>query len=167
VKATRSRYLAGAAGAALLAGAIAFTGSWEGRRYVAYQDSGGVWTLCDGHTKGVHKGMRATDAQCDAMLAEDIIEHETGLLACAPQMATVPGNTYIAINDWAFNVGVGAACKSTLIRKVKAGDLRGACNELSRWVYVNGKVIAGLRNRRVAGSPGRVSERALCVSGLS
>lgn len=162
----KSRYLVGAAGAALLSFATAYTSSWEGRRYVAYQDSGGVWTICDGHIRGVKQGMRATDAECDAMLREDILEHEARMLFCAPELRTVPDETYVAINDWGFNVGTAAACNSTLIRKVKAGDLRGACYELSRWVYVKGKVIKGLQNRRVNGTPGRMSERDLCLSGL-
>lgn len=162
----KSRYLAGAAGAVLLAGATAFTASWEGRRLVAYQDSGKVWTICDGKTKGVYPGMRATNAQCDAWLREDLLSHEARLLACAPEMLKVPAKTYIAINDWAFNVGTGAACSSTLIRKIKAGDIRGACDQLSRWVYVKGVVINGLANRRINGSPGRMSERALCLAGL-
>jgi lysozyme len=163
----KSRYLAGAAGAALLAAATTFTGSWEGNRYTAYLDSGGVPTICKGHTgPEVHLGMKATPAECDAMLRADLIAHETRLLACAPEMTKVSDKTYIAINDWAFNVGTGAACKSTLIAKVKQGDLRGACEQLSRWVYVNGKIIAGLQNRRVTGTPGRISERALCLAGL-
>jgi lysozyme len=162
----KSRYLAGAAGAALLAAASAYTGSWEGERYVAYQDSGGVWTICRGITKGVYKGMKATPAQCEAMDREEILAHEGRLLACAPEMLLVPDKTYIAINDWAYNVGTGAACKSTLIRKVRAGDYRGACNELSKWVFVKGKVITGLKNRRVTGTPGRISERKLCLEGL-
>lgn len=161
----KSRYL-GVAGAALLAAALTFTSSWEGRKYVAYQDVGGVWTICDGIIKGVKKGDRATDAQCDAMLLDEIVAHETRLLACAPEMLNVPDKMYIAVNDWAFNVGTGAACSSTLIRKVKAGDNYGACNELSKWVYVNGNVVKGLKNRRVTGTPGRISERALCLEGL-
>lgn len=162
---TKSRYL-GAAGAALLAFAIGYTSSWEGRRYVAYQDVGGVWTICDGIIKGVKKGDKASDAQCDAMLVEEILAHERRMLACAPELLTVPEMTYVAINDWGFNVGTGAACKSTLIRKVKAGNVRGACNELSKWVYVKGTVIKGLMNRRVTGTVGWISERALCLEGL-
>lgn len=162
----KSRYLAGAVGAALLASATAYTSSWEGRRYEAYPDSGGVWTICDGKTKDVYKGMRATDADCDRWLREDLLSHEARLLACAPEMLKVSDKTYVAINDWAFNVGTGAACSSTLIRKVKAGDIRGACEQLSRWVYVKGVVIKGLANRRINGSPGRISERALCLAGV-
>lgn len=159
----KSRY---AVGGALLAAGIAFYSSWEGRRYVAYPDVGGVWTICDGITKGVKKGMRATDAECDAMLVKEIVAHEERMLACAPELLAAPDKTYIAINSWAYNVGTGAACKSSLIRKVRSGDLRGACNELSRWVFVKGKVIKGLKNRRVDGTPGRISERSLCLSGL-
>jgi len=165
--AVKSRYLAGAVGALLLASATAYTGSWEGTRYKAYLDSGGVPTICKGHTgPEVHMGMTATAEECDAMTRKDILAHESRMLACAPELYTVPDKTYIAINDWAFNVGTGAACKSTLIRKVKVGDLRGACNELSKWVYVNGVVINGLANRRIHGTPGRISERALCMAGL-
>lgn len=162
----KSRYLAGAIGAALLASATAYTSSWEGRRLTAYQDSGGVWTICDGHTKGVTKGMRADNATCDRLLREDLIIHEKQLLACAPELATVPAETYVAINDWAFNVGTGAACKSTLVRLVKSGDLRGACDQLSRWTRVNGQVVRGLQARRYIGDATRMSERDLCLQGL-
>ncbi|TDW21082.1 lysozyme [Rhizobium azibense] len=163
----KSRYLAGAAGAALLTFGTAYTSSWEGRRLVAYLDSGGVPTICDGHTgPEVRLGMKATDAECDAILRKDILAHESRMLSCAPELLRVPDKSYVAINDWAFNVGTGAACKSTLIDKVKAGDIRGACEQLSRWVFVKGKVITGLKNRRVTGTPGRISERALCLAGL-
>jgi lysozyme len=167
----RSRYLAGgAAGAALLAAATAYTSHWEGRRHTPYRDVGGVLTVCDGHTgPDIVAGKHYSDAECDAILSKDLIAHEGRLLTCAPQLGdpfTVPDDTYVAINDWAFNVGTGAACKSTLIRKVKAGDLRGACMELSKWVYVNERVIKGLFVRRVKGDGAQLSERALCLRGL-
>lgn len=164
----RSRYLAGAAGAALLAAAVHYTSGWEGRRYVPYFDVGHVLTVCDGHTgPDIVRGKRYTDAECDALLAKDILAHEARMLSCAPELYTIPGESYIAINDWAFNVGTGAACKSSLIRKLRAGDLRGACNELSRWVFVKGRVIKGLANRRINGLPGMISERALCLKGAA
>ena len=89
------------------------------------------------------------------------------LVACAPQILDLPDPSYTAINSWAFNVGTGAACRSTLIAKLKAGDLAGACGELSRWVRVKGQVIKGLVNRRVDGNPGRRSEQALCLEGAA
>ncbi|MER9947841.1 hypothetical protein [Mesorhizobium sp. M0047] len=51
IKPMKSRYLqTGAAGLALLAAATAYTGSWEGTRYVPYYDVGLVLTVCRGHT---------------------------------------------------------------------------------------------------------------------
>jgi lysozyme len=156
-----------AASAVLLAAAAAYITPWEGTRYVPYRDIGGVWTVCQGHTgSDIIPGKRYTAAECDALLRKDILEHEARLFACAPEITTLPDESYIAINSWAFNVGTGAACKSTLIRKVKVNDFRGACEQLSRWVFVNGKVIRGLKNRRVDGLSGMISERTLCLWGL-
>jgi lysozyme len=166
----KSRYLAGgAAGAALLAFATTYTAGWEGTSYKAYLDTIAqppVWTICQGDTYDVKPGMVETKAGCEARLRRQILEHEARMLSCAPELLKAPGETYVAINDWAYNVGTGAACRSSLIRKVKAGDLRGACGELSRWVFAGGKVVKGLANRRVNGLPGLISERALCLRGL-
>lgn len=164
----KSRYLAGGAGAALLAFATAYTSHWEGRRYTPYFDVGHVLTVCDGHTgSDIIKDKRYSDAECDALLQKDMIAHEGRMLSCAPELLDTSDDTYVAINDWAFNVGTGAACKSTLIRKVKAGDVRGACMELSKWVFVKGKVIKGLAVRRIKGDAKWLSERALCLRGLN
>ncbi|MCW2304865.1 hypothetical protein M2324_003279 [Rhodovulum sulfidophilum] len=71
----------------------------------------------------------------------------------------IPDRTYVAILDWAYNVGLGAAARSTLIRKLNAGDLRGACDELPRWRFAGGKGIRGLLIRRN-------KARQLCHEGL-
>lgn len=147
------------AGGAVLATALAFVGAWEGTRLTAYLDTGGVPTICTGSTRGVQMGQTATKAECDAMFTRDLIEHERGMRACIRQPDALPDQTYVALLSWTFNVGVGAACRSTLVRMINAGDLRGACNQLPRWVKDNGVVIRGLVNRRV-------SERALCLEGL-
>lgn len=45
----------------------------EGRRYYAYQDVVGVWTVCDGHTgSDIRRGHRYTDKECDALLQSDL-----------------------------------------------------------------------------------------------
>ncbi|WP_210251308.1 lysozyme [Aureimonas psammosilenae] len=152
-----------------MAAATAYTGAWEGTSYVAYLDtiaSPPVWTICNGDTYNVKKGDVETREGCAARLRRQILEHEARMIQCAPQLWDVPADSYIAINDWAYNTGTGAACKSGLIRKVKAGDIRGACMELSRWVFAGGKVVKGLANRRMNGLPGLISERALCLRGL-
>lgn len=163
-----SRYLAGGAGALLLAAQIAYTSGWEGRVRVPYRDVGGVLTVCDGHTgPDIIPGKTYSDAECDALHRKDQLRIEASLLKCAPELARVPDEIYIAVNDWAFNVGADAACRSTLIRKLRAGDLKGACEQFSRWVFVNGEVVRGLQNRRVNGLPGLISNRSLCRKGLA
>jgi len=154
--ASKSRMRAGAAALAL---SLAFTGAWEGTRYVAYLDTGGVPTICTGSTRGVKMGDRATKAECDAMFTADLIRHETGMLSCMKNPQALSDKTYVAMLDWAYNVGIGAACKSTLMRKLNAGDIVGACNEMSRWIRDNGRIIKGLVNRRA-------SSRAMCFEGL-
>ena len=146
-----------AGSAAALAVAVSLIGDFEGKRNQAYRDIVGVWTVCYGETRGVHAGDVATDAQCDAMLAKGIAEFEAGLDKCLT--ADVPVKAKIAFVSWSYNVGIGAACKSTLVRKANAGDLKGACEQLPRWNRAGGRVVKGLTNRRII-------ERDLCLSAL-
>ncbi len=53
-----------------------------------------------------------------------------------------------AVISWSFNVGAKAACDSTLVRKLKAEDYTGACNELLRWTKFQGRDLPGLVARR-------------------
>lgn len=145
--------IGGVAGAAVIAAIVAFVGPWEGRRYEAYQDIVGVWTICEGHTKGVKAGDVANDAQCDAMTAQDVAEHNAGIRACITR--PMPQNVEIAFTSLAFNAGVGAFCGSTALKRYNAGDDTGACDALNMWNKAGGKVVRGLVNRRAA-------ESALC-----
>lgn len=144
-------------GGALLASTIAVTGAFEGLRTVAYLDGGGVPTICWGETQGVELGDKATPQECDDILAKRLVEFSAGLDECLN--AKFPDESYKWIVSWSYNVGIGAACKSTLVRKANAGDLVGACNQLPRWNVDNGKVIKGLVNRRAI-------EKKGCLAGL-
>lgn len=133
-----------AAAAFAIAGTV--IAKWEGVRYKAYLDTGGVWTICTGHTRGVHEGMVATAEQCRAWLAEDMALAEAAVNECV----RVPVGAYrrAAYISFAFNVGHTQFCRSTLVRKTNQGDYHGACLELKRWVYDNGVYIRGLAHRR-------------------
>lgn len=146
-----------AGGGIALSTAITFVGQWEGLRTTAYQDVVGVWTVCYGETKGVRAGDRYSRAECDAMLARELVAYEAELDRCLTH--PVPVGMKIALISWTYNVGAGAACKSTLVRKANSGDLTGACNELPRWNRAGGRVWKGLTNRRY-------SERAMCHRAL-
>ena len=153
---TKRAAIGGVATASVIAAIVAFIGPWEGRRYVAYQDIVGVWTICDGHTKGVKQGDAADDAKCDQLAAEDVAEHNAGIRQCITREMTP--NQEIALTSLAFNVGVGAVCGSTAVRKFNAGDDNGACEAITLWNKAGGVVVKGLVNRRAA-------EATLCKKG--
>ena len=61
-------------------------------------------------------------------------------------------NQFAALVMWVFNIGVGAAERSTLVKKLNAGDYDSVPAQLKRWnkTRVNGKMIEsnGLVKRR-------------------
>lgn len=148
--------------AVLAACAIAspFVIASEGWVNKAYPDPARGWSLptaCVGSTRGIEKGRTYSDAECEAKLGADLLEHGLDIAPCLP--AELPAQTRAAFISFGFNVGAKALCTSTLSRKALAGDLPGACAELDRWVYANGKKYPGLVTRRR-------EERALCEAGL-
>ena len=144
-----------------LTGVLGMTGavvSWfEGRSLVAYLDPVGIPTICEGVTLGVKLGDRATPAQCDQLLQREL---RVALTAVDRQVRVpLPDTRRAALASFVYNVGERQFSSSTLLRLLNAGDARGACAQLSRWVYAGGKQLAGLVNRRAA-------ERELCEAGL-
>lgn len=140
---------------ALVAGIVQ---PWEGRELKAYRDIVGVLTICDGDTNDVRPGQVETNAGCDRRLRDNLAAYEAGLDKC--MTAIVPAKVKAAFISWTYNVGVGAACGSTLVRKANAGDILGACNELPKWNRAGGRVVQGLTNRRAA-------EQAMCLEGVA
>lgn len=146
---SRDRVLIAAAAAGFaIASAVAI--KWEvGNKPMpleAYQDTGGVWTICRGHTKGVHKGMKVTPEQCEVWWSEDMAIAEAIVNKCVK--VPIGANKRGAFTSLAFNIGERQFCNSTLVRKLNQGDYAGACLELKRWVYDNGVYIRGLAHRR-------------------
>ena len=136
---------------------MAFVSGWEGDEKVAYADklAYGVPTVCNGHTgPEVRVGDVWSKERCDASLVKNLETHGAGLLNCV----TVPlnQNQFDALSSWTFNVGVGAACGSTLVKLLNQGQYANACNQLPRWNRAGGKEVRGLTNRRMA-------ERDLCL----
>lgn len=136
---------------------IEHTAEKEGLVYHAYPDPGtkGVpWTICYGHTKGVRPGMTATQAQCEAWLAEDLYVAERAV----QRHVRVPltQGQYDALVSFVFNVGEGQFRTSTLLRLLNQGDYKGACDQFPRWVYANKRVLDGLVTRRT-------EEQAMCL----
>lgn len=108
---------------------------------------------------GVKLGDRSTAANCEAMLIDRLGQFEDELNGCLDDPASIPDGAKIAFVSWAYNVGSGAACRSTLVRKANAGDLAGACRELPRWNKAGGRILRGLVRRRAA-------EREMCLEAV-
>jgi lysozyme len=147
-------------GTAVAALACAVVGGFEGLRQTAYRDVVGVATICYGETRGVKIGMTATKAECDAMLLKGLQEFEAGVMRCTPSLAQAPDARLVATVSLAYNIGVGAYCRSTVDRRFDAGDVRGACDAFLMWNKAKGITFPGLTRRRAA-------ERDLCLRGLA
>ncbi|KGH25440.1 lysozyme [Comamonas testosteroni] len=144
------------AGAAALA--VPLVQHYEGTVLSTYRDPVGIITACTGHTGPELKmGQTYTRQQCEEMLYKDLAQHADAL-SCV--RAPLTDGQRAAFLSFAFNVGDDAFCRSTLVRKANAGDMDGACAELSRWTYAGGKQLPGLVRRRAA-------ERQLCEAGLA
>ena len=60
----------------------------------------------------------------------------------------VTQSQFDAMVSLAYNIGAGAFLKSTLLKKVNAGDFAGAGEEFLRWNKAGGKEVLGLTRRR-------------------
>ena len=151
--------LVGAAGAGALAIATLFIGGKdgvEGRVYEPYKDVAGVWTVCDGHTgSDIVKGRKYTDRECDRLMWNDL----QPVKRVVDSLVKVPLGEYqrASLYSFTYNVGTSAFSKSTLLKKLNAGDEAGACEEMRRWLYAGGMKWKGLQNRRDM-------ERSLCLA---
>lgn len=141
--------IAAAALTVSLAG-VAFIQGWEGTETSAYLDSAGVPTICTGSTKGVFLGQSATLQECEHRLQEDLTYSGKAVQRCVTQKLTQ--GQYDALVSLGFNIGGSALCRSTLVRKLNAGDCAGAAREFLRWDRAGGSRLKGLTNRRKAES---------------
>lgn len=129
---------------------------WEGLKLTAYPDPGSrdgtPYTVGYGHTSDgfmkVHRGLTITPKQ-----AEDALEYDLNETAAAVDdlvAVELSDNQFGALVSFAFNVGVGAFKKSTLLKKLNKGDYASVPDELAKWKFNDGKVMQGLVNRRAA-----------------
>lgn len=157
---TKSRLRnAGVGLAAAGALAVGFIGNWEGLRLYAYKDVIGVWTACYGETKDIKPGMKFTKQQCDVMFIDRLEEFEAGMRKCLAKPDELPIKVYVADLSLSYNIGIGAFCKSSIVKLQNEGKLKESCDRFLLFNKAGGKVVQGLVNRRK-------EERKLCLAGL-
>ena len=136
-------------GLSLTAAGLISIATWEGFKGDAYIPvPGDVPTIGFGSTEGVQMGDTISVPDALNRLEKDVRVAEDAVRSCV----TVPlaQGEMDAYTSLAYNIGKTNFCGSTLVKKLNAGDYQGACAELKRWVYVDGRVVQGLVNRREA-----------------
>ena len=137
-------------------------------RIDAYLDPVGIWTIGWGHAityngrflRGAENRAVArslfpggiTRDQAEALLRGDLVDTAAGVARLAP---AADDNQFAALVSFAFNAGVAALQKSTLMRKLLAGDVAGAADQFLVWNKARNAQgvlveLAGLTRRRRA-----------------
>jgi lysozyme len=129
---------------------------FEGVSLRPYNDPVGYATIGVGHLlhkspvtqadKDKYKNFTAADAT--KLLRADVKTREAAVDDLVKPKLTQ--NQFDALVSFAFNEGVGALQNSALLKKLNAGDTKGAADEFLKWNKSNGKVLPGLVKRREA-----------------
>lgn len=131
--------------------------TYEGFRSNPYLCPAGVPTIGYGATyyansdKVTLNDSIITKVQADALLEKMLVRYETGVSRYVK--SNINQNQFDALVSFAYNLGLGALQKSTLLKKVNANPKdKNIRYQFSRWVRANGRVLKGLQRRRKAES---------------
>jgi len=125
---------------------IAVHEGYRGEAYIPVK--GDVPTIGFGTTAGVKPGDRIEPVQALVRKLQDVQRFEGALRQCV--RVPLHQHEYDAFLSLAYNIGPGAFCGSTLVRRLNAGDYAGACAEILRWDRFRGEPLRGLTLRRQA-----------------
>lgn len=152
------------AGAALAAVLVA---RWEGMNLIAKHlpfDPPGVITVCGGITNydwpWLKAGRKFTKEKCLEELKLVPLRYAAEVVKCVPSLPDMPPHRQAAIASFAVNLGPGRICNSSIGRDLNAGNVKAACDAMTKYVYANGKFMQGLLNRRTDAMWG---ERPWCL----
>lgn len=122
--------------------------SFEGCKLTSYLCPAKILTIGFGSTgPHVKPGMTITKDQAEELLRSDLRRFEDAVSAAAPKATD---NQFSAMVSLAFNIGIGALQRSTVLRRHLAGDHAGAADAFLMWNKAGGRVLAGLTRRREA-----------------
>lgn len=125
---------------------------YEGLRMSAHYAPSEQWTVGYGHTSNARHGMSVTEGDAERLLREDVQPIEQ--LISDTVRAPLNQNEHDALVSLIFNIGEENWKRSTVLRKLNAGDKIGAANAFELWTkaYVNNELASldGLVRRRAA-----------------
>ncbi|WP_438979101.1 lysozyme [Polynucleobacter sp.] len=120
----------------------------EGYKANAYPDSGNVWTIGFGETKGVKQGDTTTPQRALMVLGKSVDGYAKGVQSCVT--APLYQYEFDALVDAAYNSGAGAVCKSPMVHFTNLQQYESACESYKTWHVHDheGHFVQGLVNRR-------------------
>ena len=125
---------------------------FEGFSSSAYLDVVNIPTIGWGNTfyeDGTKVKLGDQISKTDALKLLEVVANRDFADKIFPSIKVkVSQNQFDAMVSLAYNIGTGAFLKSTLLKKVNAGDFTGAGEEFLRWNKANGKEVLGLTRRR-------------------
>ena len=127
---------------------------FEGLLLDAYQDTGNIWTIGYGSTRNpftgisVKRGDKISKETALEWLNKDVEQRQFAL----KKLIKVPvtSNQLAALTSLAYNIGLGAFQRSTLLRLLnQKAPIQEVADQFLRWNKVNKVVSKGLTNRRI------------------
>lgn len=119
---------------------------FEGCKLTAYKDSVGIWTIGYGHTKGVTKGMKITQAQANNYLRQDVSTAESAVNSYN-SIYNFSQNQFDALVSFTFNCGAGNL--KTLLQN-GSRSLTEVGEKIPLYSKAGGSTLTGLVRRRAA-----------------
>lgn len=124
----------------------------ESCRLRAYRCPAGIPTIGWGETEGVRLGMVWTQEEADRRFCESLTDYADAVRRLLTEHATP--QQLGALVSLAYNIGLGALKKSTVLRQHNAGRFDAASRAFTLWnkARVGGQLteLAGLTSRRAA-----------------
>lgn len=129
---------------------------FEGCRLKAYPDpatGGEPWTIGYGTTSSagvgkITKGMTISQVQAESMLVRSLDAYEQGVMRAISRKPTQ--HQFDAMVSLAYNIGIGAFTRSSVVRHFNGGFLDKAAAAFLMWTKAAGKTLPGLVKRRQA-----------------
>jgi GH24 family phage-related lysozyme (muramidase) len=125
---------------------------YEGLRMSAHYAPCEEWTVGYGHTSTARHGMNVTEGEAERLLRQDLAPIEA--LIADTVRAPLNQNEHDALVSLIFNIGEDNWKRSTVLRKLNAGDKIGAAAGFEQWTkaFVNHELVTldGLVRRRAA-----------------
>jgi len=121
-------------------------------RFAAYPDPGGKdgrpWTIGWGSTgPDIDASTVWTQLECNARFTRDLQRYVAEVVAALDGAPASQGQFDALVS---FHYNTGAIRRATLTRRHKSGDYVGAAREFGKWIYSDGRRLAGLVRRRAA-----------------